>query len=174
MTTQIIWHGHSCFEVRTGGRTVLIDPFFTDNPQADCRADDVAADAGRAGKVDGDGGAGRVPHYRFQPTLTGIEISSGQAAGVTPIKPFRPGEVISAVHSNRGLGNHVIVDHGNGVTSVYSHLDSISVKMGQKVSLDTILGLEGTTGASTGPHLHLEIRVNGQAANPRQFIDGNP
>jgi murein DD-endopeptidase MepM/ murein hydrolase activator NlpD len=68
----------------------------------------------------------------------------------------------------------VIVDHGNGVTSVYAHMDSIAVKTGQEVGLDTVLGIEGTTGVSTGPHLHLEIRVNGQAANPRQFIDGNP
>jgi murein DD-endopeptidase MepM/ murein hydrolase activator NlpD len=72
------------------------------------------------------------------------------------------------------LGNHVIVDHGNGVTSVYAHLHSISVQVGQDVTLDTTLGLEGSTGASTGTHLHFEIRVNGQAANPQQFISGQP
>jgi murein DD-endopeptidase MepM/ murein hydrolase activator NlpD len=68
----------------------------------------------------------------------------------------------------------VIIDHGKGVTSVYAHLASISVKEGKKVGMDTVLGYEGTTGLSTGVHLHFEIRVNGQAADPRQFISGHP
>lgn len=114
-----------------------------------------------------------VPHWPYQKTHTGIDISSGQASGTTPVKPFRPGKVISAIRSG-GLGNHVIVDHGSGVTSVYAHLASISVKNGQDANLDTILGFEGSTGTSTGTHLHLEIRVDGQAANPRQFINGLP
>lgn len=112
-----------------------------------------------------------VNHWPFQHTHTGIDISNGHGA---EIKPFRPGRVIEAVHSNRGLGNHVIVDHGNGVVSVYAHLASISVSEGQNVGLGTTLGREGTTGVSTGNHLHFEIRVHGQAANPRQFIDGQP
>lgn len=115
-----------------------------------------------------------VPHWPYQATHTGIDISDGQPAGVTPVKPFRPGRVIDTVHTRRGLGNHVIVDHGSGVTSVYAHLDSITVNIGQEVTIDTTLGLQGTTGVSTGPHLHLEIRVHGKAANPRQFIPGNP
>jgi hypothetical protein len=115
-----------------------------------------------------------IPHWPYQPTHTGIDISSGQPAGVTPVKSFRPGTVKDTVHTNRGLGNHVIVDHGSGVTSVYAHLDSIAVHKGQKVDTNTTLGLEGTTGLSTGPHLHFEIRVHGQATNPRQFINGNP
>lgn len=115
-----------------------------------------------------------VEHWPFQPTHTGIDISDSQAPGITPVKPFRPGRVIETVHSSAGLGNHVIVDHGSGVTSVYAHLASISVKTGQEVNPKTTLGLEGTTGVSTGTHLHFEIRVNGQSANPRQFIGGNP
>lgn len=115
-----------------------------------------------------------VAHWPYQPTHTGIDISDGRAPGITPIKPFRPGRVIEAIRSNNGLGNHIIIDHGNGVTSVYGHLASISVETGQDVIMDTTLGLEGSTGVSTGTHLHLEIRVNGQAADPRQFIDGQP
>lgn len=115
-----------------------------------------------------------VPHRPFQHTHTGIDISSGQRSGVTPVKPFRPGRVIETNYSRHGLGNHVIVDHGSGVTSVYAHFSSISVQAGQEVGVDTVLGFEGTTGASTGTHLHFEIRVNGQATNPRQFIGGNP
>ena len=115
-----------------------------------------------------------VPHWPYQPTHTGIDISSGQPAGVTPVKAFRPGTVAETTHTNRGLGNHVIVDHGSGVTSVYAHLDSIAVQEGQKVDTNTTLGIEGTTGLSTGPHLHFEIRVHGQTTDPRQFINGNP
>jgi len=115
-----------------------------------------------------------VEHWPFQATHTGIDISDNKDSGVTPVKPFRPGRVTETVYSGYGLGNHVIVDHGNGVTSVYAHLDSISVKVGQQVSLKTRLGFEGTTGVSTGTHLHFEVRVNGQAADPRRFISGHP
>ncbi len=115
-----------------------------------------------------------VDHRPYQVTHTGIDISDGEPSGVTPVKPFRPGRVIETVRSNRGLGNHVVVDHGNGVTSVYAHLASISVQQDQEVGTDTTLGLQGTTGVSTGTHLHFEIRVNGQAADPRQFITGLP
>lgn len=115
-----------------------------------------------------------VAHWPYQRTHTGLDISDGQRSGVTPIKPFRPGRVIETMRSYQGLGNHVIVDHGNGVTSVYAHLSSIAVQIGQEVQLDTTLGFQGSTGASTGTHLHFEIRVNGQAADPRQFVSGQP
>lgn len=115
-----------------------------------------------------------VPHWPYQQTHSGLDISDMKPSGVTPIKPFRPGRVVETVHSAYGLGNHVIVDHGRGVTSVYAHLASISVRTGQEVGMNTTLGHEGSTGASTGTHLHFEIRVNGQAADPRQFISGQP
>lgn len=115
-----------------------------------------------------------VPHQPYQPIHTGIDISDHRRAGLTRVHPFRPGRVIDIVYSRYGFGNHVIVDHGNGVTSLYGHLDSIAVKAGQKVDLATTLGREGTTGLSTGVHLHFEIRVNGQAADPRKFINGRP
>lgn len=115
-----------------------------------------------------------VPHRPYQHTHTGMDISDGQRAGITPVKPFRPGRVIETLWSSKGLGNHVVVDHGNGVTSVYAHLDSIAVQVGAEVGLATTLGLQGTTGVSTGPHLHFEIRVNGEATDPRQFIGGRP
>jgi hypothetical protein len=115
-----------------------------------------------------------VPHWPFQRTHTGIDIIDHAPSGATPIRPFRPGRVINTIHSSRGFGNHVIVDHGNGVTSLYAHLASIAVQVGQEVGTNTTLGYEGSTGMSTGTHLHFEIRVNGQAADPRQFISGNP
>jgi murein DD-endopeptidase MepM/ murein hydrolase activator NlpD len=112
--------------------------------------------------------------WPYQLVHTGIDISDGRAPGVTPVHPFRPGRVIEIIHSNLGLGNHIVIDHGSGVTSVYGHLASTAVLVGQQVDEGTVLGYEGTTGASTGTHLHFEIRVNNQAANPRQFISGQP
>jgi murein DD-endopeptidase MepM/ murein hydrolase activator NlpD len=112
--------------------------------------------------------------WPYQTVHTGIDISDGQWAGTTPIHPFRAGKVVEVIHSYVGLGNHVVVDNGNGVTSVYGHMSATAVQVGQVVDKDTVLGFEGTTGASTGTHLHFEIRVNGQAANPHQFITGQP
>ncbi len=115
-----------------------------------------------------------VPHWPYQPVHTGIDISDGNRSGVTPIKPFKPGRVAEVVNSGYGLGNHVVVDHGGGLSSVYAHLNSISVQVGQQVDRQSQLGFEGSTGASTGTHLHFEIRVNGQAVDPHQYISGQP
>lgn len=115
-----------------------------------------------------------VNHRPYQDTHTGLDISDGQRSGVTQIKPFRSGRVIETIHSRYGYGNHVIIDHGNGVTSVYAHLYSISVEVGQQVTTNTVIGLEGSTGLSTGTHLHFEVRVNGKAADPHKFITGQP
>ena len=115
-----------------------------------------------------------VPHWPYQKTHTGMDISSGTRSGVTAVKPFKPGQVMKVVYSKVGLGNHVVVDHGGGLTSVYAHLYSISVKEKQPVDKSTTLGLEGSTGASTGTHLHFEIRLNGQVVDPRQYISGQP
>jgi len=114
-----------------------------------------------------------VPELPYQAIHTGLDISDGKRSGITPIKAFRQGTVVQTL-STGGLGNHVVVDHGNGVTSVYGHLASIAVQVGQQVDTTTTLGFEGTTGVSTGPHLHFEIRVNGQATDPHQFISGQP
>lgn len=115
-----------------------------------------------------------VSHRPYQHTHTGLDISNGQPVGTTPVHPFRSGKVIEVVHSRKGLGNHVIVDHGGGITSVYAHLHSISANVGQEVDHSTTVGFVGTTGLSTGPHLHFEIRVNGKAADPKKFITGRP
>lgn len=115
-----------------------------------------------------------VPEPPYQPIHTGIDISDGAAPGVTPIHPFKAGIVTATIYSYSGLGNHVIVDHGSGLTSVYAHLDSIAVKKGQKVTTTSTVGREGTTGVSTGVHLHFEIRVNGTPVDPRNYISGHP
>jgi murein DD-endopeptidase MepM/ murein hydrolase activator NlpD len=93
-------------------------------------------------------------------------------AGNPPTYPIATGNVVFA-RWNGAYGNMVKVDHGNGTRSEYGHLDSISVKEGQTVFTDTILGIVGNTGNSFGAHLHLNISVNGKQVNPLTILDTN-
>ena len=91
------------------------------------------------------------------------------AAGGTPIKAIAGGVVTTAGWSN-SFGNMVIVDHGNGYTSLYAHARALNVTAGQRVSQGQVLSFVGSTGNSTGNHLHLEMRYNGSHVNPAHYI----
>jgi murein DD-endopeptidase MepM/ murein hydrolase activator NlpD len=73
-----------------------------------------------------------------------------------------------------GYGNMLEVDHGNGVTTRYGHLSKIEVQVGETVTRGQEIALVGSTGRSTGPHLHFEVRVNNTSVNPRRFLPPNP
>lgn len=88
----------------------------------------------------------------------------------TQVFACKAGTVESAVHNDRIFGNYIIIDHGGQMRSVYAHLSEIQVEKGMLVSGGSRIGLVGTTGASTGPHLHFEIRINGQAQDPGRLI----
>lgn len=107
----------------------------------------------------------------YQVLHTGIDIANPQGVIGDPVVAFMDGTVIYAGEIFWGYGKHIIIDHGNNITSVYAHLDKIFVHKGQKVELGQIIGHMGTTGWSTGPHLHFEIRVFGIPVNPRKFLD---
>jgi murein DD-endopeptidase MepM/ murein hydrolase activator NlpD len=87
----------------------------------------------------------------------------------TPVRASGPGTVIAAGW-NGGYGRMVEIDHGDGFTTRYAHLKAISVKQGQKVEAGTVLGKAGSSGRSTGPHLHYEIRRDGDALDPLRFL----
>ena len=70
-----------------------------------------------------------------------------------------------------GYGNMVEVDHGNGLATRYGHMQRILVKVGDKVDPGDVVGLAGSTGRSTGTHLHYEVRRNGQALDPMSFLN---
>jgi murein DD-endopeptidase MepM/ murein hydrolase activator NlpD len=110
----------------------------------------------------------------YQPLHTGIDIANPNGQVGDPVTPFMDGTVTYAGEIFWGYGKHIIIDHGNNITSVYAHLDKIFVIKGQKVTTDTVIGREGKTGWATGPHLHFEIRVFGIPVNPRTFLAGNP
>lgn len=73
-----------------------------------------------------------------------------------------------------GYGNMIEVDHGNGLTSRYGHLSKMEVEVGDSITRGQLIGFVGSTGRSTGPHLHYEIRMNDKPINPRHFLPPEP
>lgn len=92
-----------------------------------------------------------------------IDIAAGEGA---PIYAADSGVVVFAGWATGGYGNMVMIDHGNGYQTLYAHLSSVKVGCGQSVSQGAIIGFGGTTGNSTGPHLHFEVRYQGGFVNP--------
>ncbi|MFL6822901.1 MAG: M23 family metallopeptidase, partial [Xanthobacteraceae bacterium] len=96
-----------------------------------------------------------------------------------PVRATADGTVIAAGW-NGGYGRVVEVDHHNGLSTRYAHLSSIDVRVGQSVKSGQIVGKVGSTGRSTGPHLHYETRLKGEAVDPQKFLrageklDGGP
>ena len=80
------------------------------------------------------------------------------------------GQVITAGYNNGGYGNLVVIEHDNNMKTYYAHLNDIYVNVGDIVKKDDIIGTVGSTGNSTGPHLHFELRVNGVPVDPIKYI----
>ncbi len=98
----------------------------------------------------------------------GVDIAT---AFGTPILAADAGRIIMAGWlASEGYGNRVMIDHGNGYVTLYAHMSSISVTVGQTVNRGDKIGLEGSTGRSTGPHLHFEVRKNGVPVNPFDYL----
>lgn len=99
-------------------------------------------------------------------THTGLDIA---ATTGTPIKAIADGTITCASYQG-AYGKVVKIDHGNGIETWYAHTNSMYVKVGQKVTAGDVIAAVGSTGNSTGPHLHLEIRVNGNHVNPQDYL----
>lgn len=99
-------------------------------------------------------------------THTGLDISAVQG---TDIKAVADGTVIFASY-NGSYGNLVKIDHGNGVETWYAHTSKMYVEVGDTVSAGDVIAAVGSTGNSTGPHLHLEIRVDGEYVDPQDYL----
>jgi len=106
------------------------------------------------------------PIYKVRKLHTGIDIA---ASSGTPIHCAGDGTV---VHSARwgGYGNCIIVDHGGGLATLYGHCSRLAVTNGQRVTNGQIIGYVGSTGISTGPHLHFEVRKDGRPVNPSPYL----
>jgi murein DD-endopeptidase MepM/ murein hydrolase activator NlpD len=105
---------------------------------------------------------------RYHPILGGWRQHSGvdlAAATGTPVTAPSPGVVVAAQWWG-GYGLLVAIDHGKGVQTRYGHLSQLAVYPGQQIAMGQVLGYVGSTGQSTGPHLHYEMRLNGQPLDP--------
>ncbi len=100
---------------------------------------------------------------------TGIDVA---AAGGTDILAAKSGVVITSAYNN-SYGNYVVVSHGNGQSTLYAHMRKRLVSEGASVKQGQVLGLVGTTGSSTGNHLHFEVRVNGVRQDPLDYFKGS-
>ena len=98
----------------------------------------------------------------------GLDIGAGQGATIVAA---RGGTVVLASY-NGGYGNCVMIDHGGGVVTLYGHMQSFAVRYGQSVSAGQAIGYVGSTGVSTGPHCHFEIRINGAQTDPAPYFSG--
>ncbi len=99
----------------------------------------------------------------------GIDIAGSGITG-KPVYATRAGTVISAVTSTRGYGIYVLIDHGDGYSSLYAHMSSRNVEVGDSVAKGAMVGRVGSSGNTTGPHLHFEIRYYGEKKNPSNFV----
>lgn len=110
--------------------------------------------------------------YRVDPFTRGPAMHTGidfRAETGTPIRATAPGKVVTAEYSG-GYGNMVEIEHAGGITTRYAHMSAISVSVGQSVTSGTVVGKVGSTGRSTGPHLHYETRIDGDPVDPTRFV----
>ncbi len=101
---------------------------------------------------------------------TGVDISSSGIRGAS-IYAAKGGTVMKAGY-NTGYGNYVLINHGDGYATLYGHADTLLVSAGQVVNKGDVLGYVGSSGYSTGPHLHFEIMKNGEYTNPLGYFSG--
>lgn len=97
----------------------------------------------------------------------GIDIKGASRA---PITASFPGRVIQAGQGATGYGLSVTIDHGDGVTTLYAHLQSVTVRAGDVVESGRQVGVQGQTGRASGPHLHYEVRINGRPVDPMPYL----
>jgi murein DD-endopeptidase MepM/ murein hydrolase activator NlpD len=122
-----------------------------------------------SGAITSDFGIRRHPITGVVKLHTGIDIAPGDGY----VYAADAGTVVKA-EWNRAYGNMTVVDHGNGITTLYGHQASIFVRVGDQVTKGAIIGVVGSTGYSTGPHLHFEIRQDGEPIDPSSVIADAP
>ncbi|MCU0363761.1 MAG: M23 family metallopeptidase [Bacteroidales bacterium] len=106
------------------------------------------------------------PYYKISKFHYGMDFTAPTG---TDVYATGDGTISAVVNARRGLGNHVIIDHGFGYTSLYAHLERANVRVGQKVRRGDVIGFVGNTGMSLASHLHYEIRINGVNVDPVNY-----
>ena len=121
-----------------------------------------------AGKISSGFGMREHPRYGDRRMHTGIDITMPRG---TALHATADG-VVSFADRSGGNGNIVVIEHGQGLSTVYAHNTRNSVKAGQTVKRGEVIAYSGSTGVSTGPHVHYEVWRNGQSVNPAPFLEG--
>ena len=106
------------------------------------------------------------PVYKTKKFHSGIDIGIGYGK---PIVATGDGTVTLAAY-NGGYGKCLIINHGSGISTLYAHNSSLLVSKGEKVTRGQVIAYAGSTGVSTGPHLHFEVRVNGATTDPLSYL----
>jgi len=104
--------------------------------------------------------------YRWGRLHAGIDIAVPEG---TPVRAADGGTVAIAGWTG-GYGNYTCVNHGRGISTCYGHQSRIAVSVGQSVSQGQVIGYSGNTGHSTGPHVHFEVRINGNPVDPMGYL----
>ncbi|MFA5124760.1 MAG: M23 family metallopeptidase [Patescibacteria group bacterium] len=112
-------------------------------------------------------GCYRISQYYKGWLHTGLDIACPWG---TPLRAADSGTVTRVQYGRTGYGYNVIINHGGGISTLYGHMSRIDVVVGQSVEKGEVIGAEGSTGRSTGPHLHFEVRINGTQVNPLGYI----
>lgn len=107
------------------------------------------------------------PIYKIRKFHSGIDFTASTG---TPVYATGDGTVSAVTRSATGLGNHITIDHGYGYTSIYAHLNGFNVSRLQKVKRGDIIGYVGNTGLSVSPHLHYEVKYNGNYVDPAHYF----
>jgi murein DD-endopeptidase MepM/ murein hydrolase activator NlpD len=120
------------------------------------------------GEVEFSSGFGvRSDPFLGRPAMhTGLDFRASMG---DPVRATANGKVETAGWSG-GYGRMIEIDHGNGLSTRYGHLSDIKVKVGDTIKIGQIIGAVGSTGRSTGPHLHYETRIDGEAVDPQKFL----
>lgn len=111
--------------------------------------------------------------YRKDPFTGKTKGHSGMDLAVptgTSIRAALPGTVTVSTYNQGGYGYYVMIDHGGGLATLYGHCSKLLAQVGQSVQAGDVIALSGSTGRSTGPHLHFEVRINGERTNPRSYL----
>lgn len=119
-------------------------------------------------RMSSDYGTRKHPVKKIRKHHDGIDLAAPVGA---PIRAVADGQVMYA-DPHGGYGRYVVIQHLDGFTSHYGHCEKLEVAPGQKVTAGQIIGTVGSSGVSTGPHLHFEIRRNGEAQNPERYLPG--
>ncbi len=88
----------------------------------------------------------------------------------TVVRSAGMGKIIQTAEEAHGYGRFILIDHGEGLQTIYAHLSEIVISVGQSVEAGQIIGFSGNSGNSTGPHLHFELRLNGKAVDPQPYL----